>query len=137
MWVCRLPVHIDPAERTIFYENLRRLRNFPLGRQSRRPLQRHSLFPVVADDSVRPQNIPLFTEIFGEFVTSQRADVGIGPYRTPANPYCLANFERKALLPQILNRNYSQICCTVTGGAYPSAHKVSSCARSDYKSGLT
>ena len=35
---------------------------------------------VGADDSVRPQNIPLFTEIFGEFVTSQRADVGIGPY---------------------------------------------------------
>ena len=35
----------------------------------------------MADDSVRPQNIPLFTEIFGEFVTSQRADVGIGPYR--------------------------------------------------------
>ena len=69
-----------PAERTIFYKNLRRLRNFPLGGQSRRPLQRHSLFPVVADDSVRPQNIPLFTEIFGEFVTSQRADVGIGPY---------------------------------------------------------
>ena len=61
-------------------------------------------------------------EIFSEFVTSQRADVGIGPYRAPANPYCLANFERKALLPQILNRNYSQICCTVTGGAYPSAH---------------
>ena len=76
-------------------------------------------------------------EIFSEFVTSQRADVGIGPYRAPANPYCLANFERKALLLQILNRNYSQICCTVTGGAYPSAHKVSSCARSDYKSGLT
>ena len=100
MWVCRLPVHIDPAERTIFYENLRRLRNFPLGRQSRQPLQRHSLFPVVADDSVRPQNIPLFTEIFGEFVTSQRADVGIGPYRTPANPYCPANSEHKADLPQ-------------------------------------
>ena len=100
MWVCRLPVHIDPAERTIFYENLRRLRNFPLGRQSRRPLQRHSLFPVVADDSVRPQPLPLFTEIFGEFVTSQRADVGIGPYRTPANPYCPANSERKADLPQ-------------------------------------
>ena len=63
-------------------------------------------------------------KIFSEFVTSQRADVGIGPYRAPANLYCLANFERKALLPQILNRNYSQICCTVTGGAYPSAHKV-------------
>ena len=39
MWVCRLPVHIGPADYTVF------------------------------------------TEIFGEFVTSQRADVGIGPYR--------------------------------------------------------
>ena len=38
MWVCRLPVHIGPADYTVF------------------------------------------TEIFGEFVTSQRADVGIGPY---------------------------------------------------------
>ena len=120
-----------PAERTIFYENLRRLRNFPLGRQSRRPLQRHSLFPVVADDSVRPQNIPLFTEIFGEFVTSQRADVGIGPYRTPANPYCLTTFERKADLPQRFKRNDLQIWCTVTGGAYHSARKVSICARND------
>ena len=70
-----------PAERTIFYKNLRRLRNFPLGRQSRRPLQRPALSPVEADDSVRPQDAPLFTEIFGEFVTSQRADVGIGPYK--------------------------------------------------------
>ena len=43
-------------------KNLRRLRNFPLGGQSRRPLQRHSLFPVVADDSVRPQNIPILRE---------------------------------------------------------------------------
>ena len=120
-----------PAERTIFYENLRRLRNFPLGRQSRRPLQRHSLFPVVADDSVRPQNIPLFTEIFGEFVTSQRADVGIGPYRTPANPYCLTTFERKADLPQPFKRNDLQIWCTVTGGAYHSARKVSMCVRKD------
>ena len=120
-----------PAERTIFYENLRRLRNFPLVRQSRRPLQRHSLFPVVADDSVRPQNIPLFTEIFGEFVTSQRADVGIGPYRTPANPYCLTTFERKADLPQRFKRNDLQIWCTVTGGAYHSARKVSICARND------
>ena len=39
MWVCRLPVHIGPADYTVF------------------------------------------TEIFGEFVTSQRADVGIGPYK--------------------------------------------------------
>ena len=58
MWVCRLPVHICPADYTVF------------------------------------------TEIFGEFVTSQRSDVGIGPYRTPANPYCLTNFKRKADLQQ-------------------------------------
>ena len=94
MWVCRLPVHIDPAECTVFYGNLRRIRDFPMGRQSRRPLQQVSALPVGADDSVRPQNVPLFSEIFGEFAASQRADVGIGPYRTPANSYCFADFER-------------------------------------------
>ena len=30
------------------------------------------------------QNMAVFTEIYGEFVTSQRADVGIGPYREAA-----------------------------------------------------
>ena len=35
---------------------------------------------VGADDSVRPQDAPVFTETFGEFTTAQRADVGIGPY---------------------------------------------------------
>ena len=89
MWVCRLPVHIDPAGCTAF------------------------------------------TEILGEFVTSQRADVGIGPYRTPANPYCLTTFERKADLQQPFKRNDLQIWCTVTGGAYHSAHKVSMCVRND------
>ena len=39
MWICRLPVHIDPADCTVF------------------------------------------TVICGEFATSRRADVGIGPYR--------------------------------------------------------
>ena len=131
MWVCRLPVHIDPAECTVFYGNLRRIRDFPMGRQSRRPLQQVSALPVGADDSVRPQNVPLFSEIFGEFAASQRADVGIGPYRTPANPYRSANFERKAFLPQILNRNCLQIWCTVTGGAYLSARRVSLCARNN------
>ncbi len=63
-----------------------------------------------------------------------RADVGIGPYRTSANPYCLANFERRAFFPQTLNRNYSQIWCTVTGGAYHSARRVSTCVRNIRKS---
>ena len=58
MWVCRLPVHIGPADYTVF------------------------------------------TGIFGEFVTSQWADVGIGPYRVSANSYCFANFDRKTFLPR-------------------------------------
>ena len=86
MWVCRLPVHIDPAERAVLYGNLRRIRNCPMGRQSRRPLQQVSALPVGADDSVRPQNAVVFSEIYGEFVTSQRADVGIGPYNSLSSP---------------------------------------------------
>ena len=68
------------ADCTDFYGNLRRIRNFPVGRQSRRPLQQLFALLVGADGSVRPQVVPLFTEICGESVTSQRADVGIGPY---------------------------------------------------------
>ena len=34
-----------------------------------------------------------FTKICGEFVTSQWADVGIGPYMVPANSYCAANLQ--------------------------------------------
>ena len=79
-----------------FSENLRRIRGCPRGRQSRRPLQRPLLSPVGADDSVRPQTAPFFTKISGESVAAQRADVGIGPYMTPANSCCPANFECKA-----------------------------------------
>ena len=50
MWVCRLPVHIGPADYTVF------------------------------------------TEIFGEFVTSQRADVGIGPYIRVGVCICFSQF---------------------------------------------
>ena len=79
---------------------------------------------------IGPAGCTGFTEILGEFVTSHWADVGIGPYRTPANPYFLASFERKAFLQQILNRSYSQIWCTITGGAYHSARRVTTCVRS-------
>ena len=123
-----------PAERTFFYENLRRLRNFPLGRQSRRPLQRLLLSPVGADDSVRPQTAPVFTGIYGESVAAQRADMGIGPYMTPANSCCPANFECKAFLPQSFKGNYYQIWCIVTGGAYQIARRVSPCVRNICKS---
>ena len=117
MWVCRLPVHIGPAGCTGFTEILGEF-----------------VTSHWADDSVRPRDAPLFTEIFGETAASQRADVGIGPYRTPANPYFPASFERKAFLQQILNRSYSQIWCTITGGAYQIARRVSTCVRNICKS---
>ena len=66
------------------------------------------------------QDAPFFTERFGEFAASQRAGRAAGPCRTPANPYCPANFDCKAGLPQQFKRNYLQIRCTVTGGAYHS-----------------
>ena len=69
------------------------------------------------------QDAPYFTGIFGEFATSQRADVGIGPYRIAANSYCFADFERRAFLLQQSKRTYLQIRCTVTGGAYHSARR--------------
>ena len=85
MWVCRLPVHIDPAECTVLYEKLQRIRDFPMGRQSRRPLQRPLLSPVGADDSVRPQTAPVFTGIYGESVAAQWADRVVGPYDDPCS----------------------------------------------------
>ena len=116
-----------------FYENLRRIRGCPRGRQSRRPLQRSLLSPVGADDSVRPQTAPVFTGIYSESVAAQRADVGIGPYMTPANSCCPANFECKAFLPQSFKGNYYQIWCIVTGGAYQTARRVSPCVRNTQK----
>ncbi len=69
----------------------------------------------------------VFTEILCKFVTSQWADVGIGPYRTPAKSYYLARFKRSD----------SQIWCPVTGGAYHSVREVSLCVRNDRKLELT
>ena len=84
-----------------FYENLRRIRGCPRGRQSRRPLQRPLLSPVGADDSVRPQTAPVFTGTFGEFATSSRADVGIGPYIQAAAAYEFAADFRPLLHPRV------------------------------------
>ena len=89
---------------------------------------------VGVDAHIDPAERTLFTEIYGKFATSQRADVGIGPYMTPANSCCPANFECKAFLQQILNRSYSQIWCTITGGAYQIARRVSTCVRNICKS---
>ena len=69
------------------------------------------------------QDAPFFTELFGEFAASQRAGRVAGPYRTPANPYRPAKFDCKADLPHPFKRNYLQIRCTVTGGAYHSGSR--------------
>ena len=134
MWVCRLPVHIDPAVCTCFLQNCSANLQLPNGpTESSAPTTSLSS-PCRGGRLCPPAEYVDFTEIFGEFVTSQRADVGIGPYRTPANPYFPASFERKAFLQQILNRSYSQIWCTVTGGAYHSARRGSMCVRNICKS---
>ena len=75
-----------------------------------------------------------FAEDFRRTATSCRAEQSPAPTKTSANSYCFADFERRADLPQILKRSYSQIWCTVTGGAYYSACRVSMCARNDRKS---
>ena len=101
------------------------------------PVMGRGFIFVGADAHIGPAERTVFSVIFGEFVTSQWADVGIGPYRASANSYCFANFERKAFLPQMLNHNYFQIRCTVTGGAYHSVRRVSMCVRNTRKSGFT
>ena len=73
-------------------------------------------------------NLPKTTIKSGAFC---RADVGIGPYSVSANPYCPTNFDRKANLPQLVKGNRYQIWCTITGGAYHSARKVTWCVRND------
>ena len=136
MWVCRLPVHIGPAGCTGFTEILGEFVTSHWADRVVGPYGEASMhtYPVGADDSVRPQTAPVFTGIYGESVAAQRADVGIGPYMTPANSCCPANFECKAFLQQILNRSYSQIWCTITGGAYQIARRVSPCVRNICKS---
>ena len=47
-------------------------------------------------------NLPKTTIKNGAFC---RADVGIGPYNVSANPYNLANSDRKADLPQLFKGN--------------------------------
>ena len=70
MWVCRLPVHIDPADCTAFTEIHG---EFAASKRADRvvgpygEISMHA-YPVGADDSVRPRDAPLFTGICGESV---------------------------------------------------------------------
>ena len=70
MWVCRLPVHIDPAGCTGFTEIFGETEPSHWADRAVGPygeISMHS-YPVGADDSVRLQNAPLFTGICGESV---------------------------------------------------------------------
>ena len=49
---------------------------------------------------IAPAGWTVFSEIFGKFAAAQRADVGIGPYKIPANLYFPAIFDHIADLPQ-------------------------------------
>ena len=49
---------------------------------------------------IAPAGWTVFSEIFGKFAAAQRADVGIGPHKIPANPYFPAIFDHIADLPQ-------------------------------------
>ena len=134
--VVGVDAHIDPAGCTAFTEILGEFVTSHWADRVVGPYVKALLSPYLRSGGrlCPPAGYIGFTDIFGETATSQRADVGIGPYRTPANPYFLASFERKAFLQQILNRSYSQIWCTITGGAYQIARRVSTCVRNICKS---
>ena len=51
-----------PGRMHRFYGNLRRVCNFSMGRQSRRPLQQPFALSVGADDSVCPRDVPILRE---------------------------------------------------------------------------
>ena len=51
-----------PGRMHRFYVNLRRICNFSMGRQSRRPLQHPFALSVGEDDSVRPRDVPILRE---------------------------------------------------------------------------
>ena len=51
-----------PGRMHRFYRNLRRICNFSMGRQSRRPLQQPFALSVGEDDSVRPRDEPILRE---------------------------------------------------------------------------
>ena len=56
------PFATKPGRMHRFYGNLRRICNFSMGRQSRRPLQQPFALSVGADDSVRPRDVPILRE---------------------------------------------------------------------------
>ena len=55
------------------------------------------------------------TKLSGKSAASSWADVGIGPYRTPANSHCSANFERRAFIPPGARRDEPPLPAEETG----------------------
>ncbi len=100
MWICCLPVHIDPVGCTGFTEIFGESETSHWADRVVGPYGEASMhtYPVGADDSVRPRDAPLFTGICGESVLP-------------------ANFDRKANLPQPFKGSYYQVWCTAAGGA--------------------
>ena len=67
-----------------------------------RPAAAH-LF-VGADAHIGPTECTIFTKIFGEFAASQRADVGIGPYKSCSAAFPLPRKARQGELFLLLYR---------------------------------
>ena len=123
----------------VFYKTVRQIRNCPMGRQSRRPLQQVSALPVGADDSVRPQNMSILRKSSAnsllpsgpmwasapttkyadayEFAVDfryprafRRAEQSPAPTKSYAKSYCFADFERKLGFPhQLPSKNKKRI----------------------------
>ena len=58
---------------------------------------------------IGPAVCTVFMKISGEFAAAQGADRVVGPYMTPANSCCPANFDCKAFLPQSFKGSCYQI----------------------------
>ena len=72
-----------PGRMHRFYGNLRRICNFSMGRQSRRPLQHPFALSVGADDSVRPRKEPPKCANLRRIRGCPRANRVVRPYERP------------------------------------------------------
>ena len=80
MWVCRLPVHIGPAECTVFTGIYGEFVTSQWADRVVGPYNAPRSPPVGADASCPPAGCTDFTGIFGEFTAAQRGDVRSAPY---------------------------------------------------------
>ena len=87
MWVCRLPVHIDPAECTGFTEIFGEFVTSHWADRVVGPYGEASMhtYPVGADDSVRPQDISVLRHF------SANSQLPSGPMWASAPTGCCAD----------------------------------------------